>query len=126
MSRAEYWLYTNTIEESSCITSLEMLMSQVICMYYPNAGLNDTIGKYGISVNPGSEVEAIMHLTTEKKELLKKTGREYAMSCSWENRAKEWTNLLGLCVNKKRWAFYCSDYFEKKMIRQYIDNLNNI
>lgn len=99
MSISEYWLYTNTIEESSCITSLEMLMSEVICMYYPNAGLNDTIGKYGISVNPGSEVEAIMRLTPEKKELLRRQGKEYAVSCSWKNRAKEWTNMLGLCVN---------------------------
>jgi len=99
MSISEYWLYTNTVPESSCITALEMLMNKVICLYYPLGGLNDTIGKYGITVNPGSEVEAIIHLTTEKKELLKKTGREYAISCSWETRAKEWTNMLGLCVN---------------------------
>ena len=35
MSISEYWLYTNTVPESSCITALEMLMNKVICLYYP-------------------------------------------------------------------------------------------
>ena len=53
----------------------------------------------------------------------KKNGKEYAISCSWENRAKEWNCLLGL--NKNKWIFYCSLNFEEKMIQQYINNLNN-
>ena len=123
MARSEYWLYTNTFPETSCITALEMLMSSVVCIYYPNAGLNDTIGEYGIPVKSGSEIETILQLTTEKKELLKKHGREYAISCSWKNRAIQWKKLLEL--NKSTWAFYCSPRFEKRMIQQYILNLNN-
>jgi beta-1,4-mannosyl-glycoprotein beta-1,4-N-acetylglucosaminyltransferase len=126
MSKSEYWLYTNTTDESSCITALEMLMNKVVCLYYPLAGLNDTIGDYGISVNPGEEIETILTLSTEKKELLRENGREYARSCSWKNRAEEWSTMLGLDKTKQQWTFYCSHRFEKKMVRQYIDNLNNI
>ena len=94
MSKSEFWLYTNTIEETSCITALEMLMNKVVCLYYPIAGLNDTIGDYGIPVYKGKEIETILNLTTEKKELMRENGREYAMSCSWKNRANEWYSLL--------------------------------
>jgi len=124
ISRCEYWLYTNTIEESSCITALEMLMSNVICLYYPVAGLVDTIDDYGIKVEKGNEIDAILNLSEEKKDKLRKKGKEYALTCSWENRAKEWSSLLGL--NKKIWTFYCSPHFETKMIQQYIDNLNYV
>lgn len=94
ISKAEYWLYTNTFPETSCITGLEMLMSEVICLYYPLAGLLDTVGKYGIQVTPGKEIESILSLTEEKKDFLRIQGKEYATKCSWKNRAKEWSNVL--------------------------------
>jgi glycosyltransferase involved in cell wall biosynthesis len=50
MSTAEYWLYPTNFTETSCITSMEMLMSEVICIYYPIAGLVNTLGDYGIQV----------------------------------------------------------------------------
>lgn len=124
MAKSEYWLYTNTFPETSCITAMEMLMSEVICLYYPLAGLNDTIGEYGLPVNQGEEIDTLIDLTTEKKALLREKGKEYALSCSWKNRAEEWSTMLGL--NKKKWIFYCSPHFETKMIQQYIDNLNYI
>ena len=121
MSISEYWLYTNTFPETSCITAMEMLMSGVICLYYPLAGLVDTIGDYGIKVDNGNEIETIMNLSEETKAELIKNGKEYALTCSWKNRAKQWTNVIGL---KKTWIFYCSPHFETRMINQYIDNLN--
>ena len=48
MSSAEYWLYPTSFPETSCITAMEMLKSEVICLYYPVAGLNNTLGDYGI------------------------------------------------------------------------------
>jgi len=122
MSISEYWLYTNTFPETSCITAMEMLMSGAICLYYPLAGLVDTIGNYGIQVKSGNEIETLMNLSEENKTELIKNGKEYALACSWGNRAEQWCNMLGL--NKKKWIFYCSSNFETKMIRQYIDNLN--
>jgi beta-1,4-mannosyl-glycoprotein beta-1,4-N-acetylglucosaminyltransferase len=94
ISSAEYWLYTNTFPETSCITGLEMLMSEVICLYYPLAGLLDTVGEYGIQVKPGNEIETILSLTEDQKVSMRKRGKEYAMSCSWKNRAKEWCKVI--------------------------------
>lgn len=94
ISTAEYWLYTNTFPETSCITGMEMLMSEVICLYYPLAGLLDTVGEYGIQVNPGSEVDTILNLTEKQKIIMRKRGKDYALTCSWENKAKEWENVL--------------------------------
>ena len=93
-NNADYWLYTNTFPETSCITSMEMLMCNVICLYYPVAGLVDTVGDYGIKVERGNEIDTILNLSEERKTELRKNGKEYALSCSWENRAKEWNKIL--------------------------------
>ena len=124
MSNSEVWLYTNISPETSCITAMELLMNEVICLYYPLGGLMDTLGDYGIPVNQDEEIETILNLSTEKKALMRENGREYAMTCSWKNRAEEWSNMLGL--NKKKWIFYCSPQFWSVTIEQYINNLNNI
>jgi len=124
MASSEYWLYPTHWPETSCITALEMLMSGVICLYYPVAGLINTLGNYGIPVEKGQEIEAINNLTVKRKTEIIKRGKKYALSCSWTNRAIEWEKVLGL--NKKKWYFYCSLNFEIKMIQQYIDNLNII
>ena len=64
----------------------------------------------------GTTDSVSLNLSTEKKELLRENGKEYALTCSWKNRAEEWSSMLGL--NKKRWIFYCSPHFETKMIQQ--------
>lgn len=103
MFQAEYWLYTTDFAETSCITAMEMLKSNVICLYYPVAGLVDTLGDYGIKVEPGSELDTILDLTEKKKREIIKNGNEYATSCSWKNRACEWTNLIdGFYTSEER------------------------
>ena len=94
MSSAEFWLYPTHWQETSCITALEMLMSEVICLYYPVAGLVNTVGDYGIQIKPGSEIDAIVSLTDLKKCELRQNGREYAETCSWSNRYELWNKLL--------------------------------
>jgi GR25 family glycosyltransferase involved in LPS biosynthesis len=94
MSTAEYWLYPSYFQETSCITSLELLASEVICLYYPVAGLVNTLGDYGIQISEGNEVDTLLNLSIKQKIELKKKGKEYALSCSWENRAKEWCNMI--------------------------------
>jgi glycosyltransferase involved in cell wall biosynthesis len=94
MATVEYWLYPTNFSETSCITAMEMLMSEVICIYYPVAGLNNTLGEYGIAVTRDNEVNTILNLTTKQKNDIRKKGREYALSCSWENRANNWCNVL--------------------------------
>lgn len=99
MSSAEYWLYPSIYPETSCITALEMLMSEVICLYYPLAGLPYTMKEYGIQINRGNEIEKLCSLTSEQKAEMRVNGRKYAESCSWENRGTEWSKLLKIKHN---------------------------
>ena len=101
MKSSEYWLYPTHWPETSCITALEMLMSEVICVYYPVAGLPNTINKYGIQVSSGKEIETIVSLTNEDKNLLRENGRKYVETCSWINRAEQWTITLSLKKTNK-------------------------
>ena len=90
MRTSEYWLYPTCWHETSCITAMEMLMAEVICVYYPIGGLVNTLGDYGIVVERDNEIDSILNLTTEKKNEIRKRGKDYALTCSWENRAKVW------------------------------------
>ena len=105
MSLSEYWLYPTHFCETSCITALEMMMNNVLCIYYPVGALNDTIGNYGIPVNKGEEINAIMNISTEKKVLMRENARKYAIQCSWNNRFREWNNVLKLYPNVEVWDY---------------------
>jgi glycosyltransferase involved in cell wall biosynthesis len=97
MGQAEYWLYPSYWPETSCITALEMLYSGVICLYYPCAGLTDTMDSHGFKIKHGDEVDVltqVINLSKEEKDKLIVAGRDYAASCSWDNRASVWNNLL--------------------------------
>ena len=127
MSSAEYWLYPTGWPETSCITAMEMLMSEVICIYYPLAGLNDTLGNYGIRTKKDSEIEDIINLSIKKKNEIKRKGKEYAITCSWENRSSLWKELFGF-NNKRKIAIFNGFPFHYEMfgfILNYAKN-NNI
>ena len=107
---------------------MEMLMSEVICLYYPLAGLLDTVGDYGIPVNQGEEIDTFINLSTEKKTLMRENGKEYALSCSWKNRAEEWSTMLGLNKKNNKIGIFNSFPFHYEMfgfILNYAQN-NNI
>jgi len=123
MKTSEYWLYTNTFPETSCITAMEMLNNEVICIYYPEAGLVETIADYGIKVTPGNEIDVILKLSEEDKAEFRKNGKEYALKCSWEKRAEMWSSALNF-KQKMKWIFIYANHMNKKMIEQYIYNLN--
>jgi FkbM family methyltransferase len=98
MGAAEYWLYPTDWPETSCITAMEMLMSGVICLYYPVAGLTDTMGGCGIQIAPGSELETLCKITSDETEQAKQReqGRAYAEGCTWTHRAQKWVQVLAL------------------------------
>ena len=123
MRSSEYWLYPTNWPETSCITALEMLMSEVICVYYPVAGLPNTIDKYGIQISPGKEIETIVSLTEEDKNQLRENGKKYTETCSWINRAKQWTNVLSIkeSSNTKNIAIFNSFPFHYEMFGYIID-----
>ena len=104
MSKSEYWLYPTDWPETSCITSLEMLRSEVICIYYPIAGLTWTMSDFGIKIERGQELDTIMNLSQEKKEELREKGRVYSETCSWKNRASLWNEMMGLQVEVEETA----------------------
>lgn len=88
MAVSEYWLFPSEFCETSCITAMEMMASKVKCFYYKIGGLVDTMGEYGIPMTFGKELEAL----DESYDLEK--ARDYALSCSWENKASEWKKLI--------------------------------
>ena len=94
MATSEYWLYPSYWPETSCITALEMLRTEVICVYYPVAGLTNTMQDFGIPIKENEELDVLFNITEEQKDILRFTGRKYAESCSWENRANVWYNLM--------------------------------
>jgi beta-1,4-mannosyl-glycoprotein beta-1,4-N-acetylglucosaminyltransferase len=120
MDSAEYWLYPCSFNETSCITAMEMLMSEVICLYYPIGGLTDTMGKYGIKIQHGNEIESLQNLSLPNFEKLKKEGKEYALTCSWDNRVKDWLKILP----KRKLLFYGSGKFPEMVLDDYINSLN--
>ena len=123
MTSSEYWLYPTTWPETSCITALEMLASQVICLYYPVAGLVNTIGDYGIQVESGNEIQTILSLTKEQKIEMREKGSDYANSCSWSNRAKQFDMLIN--ENQKKWIVYFHPDYMIYQIDDYINSLKS-
>ena len=101
MQSAEYWLYPTSFSETSCITAMEMLANGVICIYYPVAGLADTMKGYGFPVHNTKEIlECLDYLDkltvfAEVINDIRQKGMAYALDeCAWTNRAVEWTKLL--------------------------------
>lgn len=118
MSSAEYWLYPTNFEETSCITAMEMLMSEVICIYYPVAGLANTLGGYGIPINKGQEIDILLKLTNKDKNILRKNGKIYAESCSWANRFVSWNNLINLKIGNNN--------YDSKIVKRMFELYENL
>jgi glycosyltransferase involved in cell wall biosynthesis len=97
MASSEYWLYPSYWPETSCITALEMLQSKVICLYYPVAGIVETMGGYGFPIKENeelNELSRVLNLPKEEKEIVILKGKEYSDNCSWEKRAETWALML--------------------------------
>lgn len=81
MNKSEFWIYPTHYPETSCITAMEMLKSRVICLYYPIAGLVDTINGNGIQLIRDKEVNQIINLTEYEKQAIIEKGEIYANTC---------------------------------------------
>lgn len=86
MATAEYWFFPSTFPETSCITAREMMASKVKCFYFPQGGIIETMGGFGIPIVDGQGV------TFDTYDLDK--AKEYALSFSWERSASLWKPLL--------------------------------
>ena len=96
MHQTEYWLYPTSWQETSCITAMEMLACNVICLYYPLAGLNDTINNFGIKVYPNNEINTLLNLNDNIKNKLRQDGNNYSKTLTWNNQAKHLLNLINV------------------------------
>lgn len=96
LATTEYWLYPTDFLETFCITGLEMLRSGTICLYYPVAALNDTVGEYGIRLQRGSEIEAIGAIARDEdqKKVMIQRGLEYADRFDWLRVYELWSAVL--------------------------------
>ena len=96
ISSAEYWVFPSMFCETSCITALEMLYSDVVCFYYPLAGITETINGNGVELKQGKELSTILDVIGDQSRVnaLRIKGQKYAEECTWENRAKEWAKLI--------------------------------
>jgi hypothetical protein len=117
MEQGEYWLYPCSFDETSCITAMEMLYNEVICLYYPRAGLTDTMNGHGIVISPGNEIDSLC-LSEEQKLKLKQNGKEYAESCSWKNRCTQWLDIIQTKV------FYRRPHFAEELLTEYVSSLH--
>ena len=94
MAASEYWLYPSYWPETSCITALEMLRSGVICLYYPVAGITETMGGNGIQIKENEECDKlslVLNMSEEEKRELSQKGIEYTEGCSWNDRYNKWS-----------------------------------
>lgn len=94
MANSEYWLHPSHWPETSCITGMEILKSGVTPIYYPIAGLPETIGNLGFPCRDGNEIDVLENLSEQNKEYMRNRGYEHADTCSWDQRSKKWETLL--------------------------------
>jgi len=129
MGEAEYWLYPCNWPETSCITALEMLYSGAICLYYPCAGLTETMDKYGFKMIRDQETILLKNIASsskEEKERMIESGKNYALSCSWDKRAITWEKLiLGKTTSVISNHLYTCDTINSKNLSN-ISNLCNV
>ena len=118
MGKSEYWLYPCCFDETSCITAMEMMAHNVICLYYPRAGLTDTMNGNGIQISHGNEIETLLKSLYFKPDIIKQQ-QLYSKSCSWDLRAKEWKTL----IKKDKMIFYAPMYFAPELLAEYIESL---
>ena len=95
MRSAEYWLYPCIFPETSCITAMEMLAAEVICLYYPIAGLTHTMAECGVQIEKGNELATLLSLSEERKAEMRSQGLQYVLdNCTWSKRADMWVTQV--------------------------------
>lgn len=122
MSLSEYWFYPTNFPETFCITAMEMLKSGVICIYYPFAGLVNTIGNYGFPVDEKTELDIIKKialLPDKEKNKIKQRGIEYANNSSWKIKSKQWEMLNLMIDNVIPYDVPICENVEKLFVRKF-------
>jgi hypothetical protein len=117
MEKSEYWLYPCCFDETSCITAMEMMSHEVLCLYYPRAGLTDTMNNHGIKITHGNEIDILLSLSVEEKQKNIELAKEYSKYCCWKYRSKQWMKIL------KRVVFLFTTDYKQELLTDYINSL---
>lgn len=102
LQQSEFWLYPSYWPETSCITSMEMMQCGVVCLYYPVAGLPETIANIGLQIKEGNELLALSLITDTIKQELIHRGKEYTANCLWSHRFQQWSKILDIQLPNKK------------------------
>ena len=97
MMKSDVWLYPTDFKETYCITALEMMACNVLCVCSDLAGLTETIGDRGVLFDPNSTDEEILNIlisALEKSDEYKKRGYDWVIDKTWKNRSEEWLNII--------------------------------
>jgi len=140
MNICEYWFFPSDYPETFCITALEMLMNEVICLYYPNAGLGEIMNNESIKLEKGKELATlldVMKYDDIAKNAIINRGLEIAQKYSLDNIYTKWTKLLSelydedkccnndTCDDKLKYAYVsCLDKMSLDVEKQEQYNVN--
>ncbi len=101
--QADIWFYPCTFAETFCLTALEAAASKTLVITNDLAALQNTVGNRGIVIQGDSTTDEWQKKTLQimvsslqnnsLKQHLIQQNYEWALSHSWENRAKEFIQL---------------------------------
>ena len=104
--KSDIWLYPppHDFRETCCISSIEAQASGVLCYYRMNGALGETIGDRGhpipLTATPQQLVAYILS-TAEKSAIIRKRAKEWAMTQSWQSKAKMFLDLYNKIAQDK-------------------------
>lgn len=118
MHKCEYWMYPCCFDETSCITSLEIMTCGIIPLYYKRAGLYNTMnnGKCGIIIEEGNEIEKLIeiHDTIDIKTKIINECQEYTKNMSWKNTCSKFLDLINSSINYKTYIINLKHRTDRK------------
>jgi len=103
IAQSEFWLYPVTMDETYCITALEMMAGGVHCIYTPRGALTDTIstvrgweviGDPCSAANDYKWVVAMLNCRINDYKL--GPAKKWALAQTWDKRGEELLTTLGL------------------------------
>jgi glycosyltransferase involved in cell wall biosynthesis len=100
--QSDIWFYPTHFNETYCNCATEAQLYNTVCVYNNVGCLNTTIGNRGVKLNPNepdyityavNNLVKIIH-NPEIKNRLREKGYEWAKKQVFDNKIKEWFNLL--------------------------------
>lgn len=101
--KSEFWLYPTIMDETYCITALEMMAARVHCIYTPRGALSETVSPargWEVLGDPCDEsmdykwIVAMLNCRINDYKL--DSARQWALQQTWDRRGEELCQILNL------------------------------